>query len=97
MEFEHISKLMDGWLESEKAENALFKHKNGHLIINIGSPYAIDLSIIKTKSDLLERVHHLTEKEWMNSDHLRRFIEIACHLKGWDVYGEKKTERKDGV
>ena len=71
----HISKM-----------DATFEHddKLGCITINIRYPYHIPLSRLSSKSDLLDWVLHLCEKNWMNMEYIAEFIEYVSKIKGWD-------------
>ena len=50
-------------------------------------PYEIDLDRIETERDLLAWTLHLTEKTWMNSHRLHRFITKVGRYKNLKIYG----------
>lgn len=49
-----------------------------HIVINVVSEYNIPLISCSTPQGILRLVHHLTEKTWMTTELIRRFIEVAC-------------------
>lgn len=51
---------------------------DGHIVINVEYEYNIALSRCNTPEKLLHWVWHLTEKTWMTTEVMRRFIEVAC-------------------
>lgn len=54
--------------------------------------YWIELNRIKTKSDLLSWVMHLSEKIWIDSRMLARFISLVCEKKKWSVHNYDKLD-----
>ena len=63
-----------------------FNPESNVLIVDAVHPYEIDLARINDKADLLEWLHHMSEKNWIKAEHLRRIIEHVCFIKGWSVY-----------
>lgn len=54
-------------------------HVEGSFIVfNVRFPYDIELSRCDTHKKILHWSWHLAEKEWINNQLLRRFIELAC-------------------
>lgn len=51
---------------------------DGHVVINVEYEYNIELSRCDTAEKLLHWIWHLTEKTWMNTVVMRRFIEVVC-------------------
>lgn len=51
---------------------------DGHVVINVEYEYNIELSRCDTAEKLLHWIWHLTEKTWMNTSVMRRFIEVVC-------------------
>lgn len=49
--------------------------------------YEIDLNRIKTERDLLAWVAHLTEKSWVTTTILGKFIKLVAEKKGLNVHG----------
>lgn len=78
----------------ESKMNKIFRHdkRANCLVINVVYEYDIDLSDIKSKSDLMRWVYHLLEKNWINTDHLHEFIKRVCLIKGWDIFSDKLTK-----
>lgn len=58
-----------------------------HIVINVVSEYNIPLTGCSTPQGILHWVHHLTEKTWMTTELMRRFIEVACKQSNIDIYG----------
>jgi len=48
------------------------------IVLNVRFPYDIELSRCDTHKKILHWSWHLAEKEWINNQLLRRFIELAC-------------------
>jgi len=92
------TKLEDCLVTSEQMEARLKEHdarmnaafqldeNNKWLTINISYPYEIELKRIPSYAALLQWSLHLAGKSWMDLDYLREFIEIVCHVKGWNIY-----------
>lgn len=53
-----------------------------YIVINVSYEYNINLETINNAQDVLGWVFHLTEKTWMNTEVLHRFIQVACGAKG---------------
>ena len=49
------------------------------------NPYWIGLDRIKTKHDLLHWIFHLSEKNWVTSDHINKLILIMCKERAWNL------------
>ena len=54
--------------------------------INISYPYEIAHNRINTDAKILEWVHHLCEKTWMDTNAVGYFIEVAKKANGGKVY-----------
>lgn len=52
--------------------------KDDHIILNVSYEYNILKADCDTPEKLLSWVYHLTEKTWMTTEAMRRFIEVAC-------------------
>lgn len=57
-----------------------------HVFINVKDEYNIALSRCDTREKLLEWVYHLTEKNWMSREVLRRFMEVAAAHHGYELH-----------
>lgn len=55
--------------------------------------YWIELDRIKEEIDLLEWVVHLTEKVWVDTRIIRRFVKLVCENKQWDLYKRKSDKQ----
>ncbi|HGM6756491.1 hypothetical protein ACUNIY_24545 [Serratia sp. IR-2025] len=49
-----------------------------YIVINVSYEYNISLQACSTHQQILHWAWHLTEKTWMTTTALRRFIELAC-------------------
>lgn len=65
-----------------------FEYDGERITIKIAYPYHIEMSRIKNHASLLNWIHHLIEKPWMDTDHLGRFIEMVCKIKGWNIHAD---------
>ena len=54
-----------------------------------GYDYEIEMSRIKTPTQLLGWVSHLGEKEWLNCEpwKIARLVELVAREKGWNIHG----------
>lgn len=52
--------------------------------ITLNGCYDISLEEISTEKVLLQKVLHLTEKNWVTSDMLHHFIRKVFKAKGWE-------------
>ena len=59
--------------------------RDDHIIINVNHEYNIPLASCRTHGEILSWVLHLTEKTWMSTEILRRFILVACHQNKLEV------------
>jgi hypothetical protein len=71
-----------------KEDNQVTLNRHRRLItFNIdGFQYEVDLRTIRSKSDLLQWVAHLTGKTWMNLPALRQFLKVASEACKFDLY-----------
>ena len=53
----------------------------------LDNDYSVDLAEIENFHDLLEWVHHLAGKAWIDGEAISQFIEAVCAQKGWKIYG----------
>ena len=60
--------------------------KNGCITLNFRYPYEIELNRIPTPLALMQWVHHLCEKNWMDSERICIFIEAVAANKGWKMH-----------
>lgn len=77
--------------ETEKNLRKQVRYLKSYNIIRIDLdyPYEIDMRRVKTKSDVLKWVLHLSGKTWMTFPALERFIELACRVNGLDPYNNE--------
>jgi hypothetical protein len=71
-----------------ETENRLQKQvsvKEGHIVINVTYEYNIALDTCQSYKNILSWVLHLTEKTWMTTEVLERFIRVACHEAGLET------------
>lgn len=64
-----------------ETENRLRKQvsvKEGHIVINVTYEYNIPLETCQSYKNILSWVLHLTEKTWITTEVLERFILVAC-------------------
>lgn len=52
-------------------------------------PYEIELSRIKSKSHLIQWIHHLSGKTVIDLPTIRDFIQAVCRYKKWSIYEKK--------
>ena len=48
--------------------------------------YPIELSRVPDFQGLMEWVHHLTEKSWVDTALIRELNQAVCAAKGWELY-----------
>ena len=48
--------------------------------------YDVEMSRIKTRSDLIGWIHHMTGKGKITTDAIAQFIEVVCKYRGWEIY-----------
>ena len=60
--------------------------KGNYIIVNASYPYQVPVDECRTAEGLLNWVYHLTEKSWMNTEILRRFMEVASGQTGVKLY-----------
>lgn len=81
-----IVELDDDMLRAMRERDALLAEQvkivEGYIVVNVSYEYNINLETINSAQDVLGWVFHLTEKTWMNTDVLRRFIQVACGARG---------------
>jgi hypothetical protein len=58
----------------------------GEYIVFHKHHYDIELSRCRTKSAILQWVHHLSGKAWMTTDLIERFIELTTKYHKIDIY-----------
>ena len=56
--------------------------KEGHIVVNVHYEYNIPLTTCNTYEKILSWAFQLTEKTWMSTDIVRRFIVVACNESG---------------
>lgn len=56
------------------------------IVIDVAYKYDIELSRCNTPEKILAWAYHLTEKTWMNTDLIAKFIEVAAEHIGWDPH-----------
>ena len=57
-----------------------------YLTLHVVYPYHIELSRIDTKDKLIEWIHHLSEKNWITPQLIRRIIDLVSKHFGFQVY-----------
>ena len=65
----------------EDLENKVYI-RGDDIIVNVEYEYEIPIADCKSYERILHWAWHLTEKTWMTTDILRRFIEVAAHNAG---------------
>jgi len=60
--------------------------KRGNIVIDIGSPYRIELSRCNTHEKIVDWVLHLSEKVWITPAIIQRFIELAAQENGLAIH-----------
>lgn len=71
-------------ISSEKSSNYITLDQGYVVFVGIG--YEIWLETIHNKGDILQWVHHLSEKNWVTPEILAEFIEKTCAHLGVRVY-----------
>lgn len=56
--------------------------KGDIIIVNVEYEYEVPIADCKSHERILHWAWHLTEKTWMTTDVLRKFIEVAAHNAG---------------
>jgi hypothetical protein len=75
---EHLAKKRD-WI--------VHLPDKGVLLLRFDTPYyEIPLNDINSPTDLLRWTLHLTEKNWINPEHLACFIQKVASIKGFNLY-----------
>jgi len=59
--------------------------REDHIVVNVSFEYNIPLVRCSSYAEILGWVNHLTEKTWMSTEVLRRFIVVACNANKLDV------------
>ncbi len=63
-----------------------YDRKYDTLTINVaGFPYEIPMDEIRTHHDLIGWVRHMSEKNWITTEHIRNLIECVCAIKNWPI------------
>jgi hypothetical protein len=70
------------YINEEKLLQSQVYVEDGHLIIDAGYEYAIELNRCNTNDKILGWVNQLSEKTWMTFPMLRRFIHLAQSTNG---------------
>lgn len=65
----------------EVLENKVYI-RGDDIVVNVEYEYEIPIADCKSHERILHWAWHLTEKTWMTTDVLRRFIEVAAHNAG---------------
>lgn len=83
-----LSKIdVDGFLKKELELNELIKVDETHIVFHIpgdhiDGEYEIALLSCKTPEQVISWIYHLSEKQWVTRDILRRFIKVASANAG---------------
>lgn len=73
-------------MEEMKEEASHIKVEGDFIVLDFVYDYSIHKDRRDTKAKILQWVHHLAEKNWMNQYRLRIFINVACGDIGEEVY-----------
>lgn len=83
------SKTLDveGYMRREEELSRIVTVDETHIVIHIpgdhiDGDYEISLSSCKTAEQIVSWIFHLTGKQWVDRDILRRFIKVASHHAG---------------
>lgn len=61
--------------------------KDGRVVFDKNPGYSIHLgSEMRNTGELLQWIHHLSQKKWVTSETIRTFIEAVCWYRGWKIY-----------
>lgn len=84
-----MKELQERYLAHRKKMDTLFEHHEdtGHLTLKVVDDYDVRLAPITDKGQLLEWVHHLSEKSWMTPFLISEFINRVYAIKGWKREG----------
>lgn len=86
-----VYSLKELFSAGEKREKELEKIvflRKGYIVLNIKYEYEIQLSRCDTVAKILDWCLHLTQKTWMTTEYLHRFLELVLGYHNIDVYGE---------
>ena len=88
MKFMDVADMIKSGEEHQREMYKAFEYDKtlNVLTLKIAYPYHIQLSRIKSKSDLLGWVVHLCEKEWMTAEFVYEFVTRVCRKKKWTAY-----------
>lgn len=91
--FMHVTELLN--MEFPEDKQVTYNKNHNVIEFNIdGITYDVDLNHARTPAEILQRVLHLSEKNWMTLGTLRRFIELALSAARIDIYGYGKSKQK---
>ncbi|WP_444901340.1 hypothetical protein ACJJIG_17365 [Microbulbifer sp. SSSA007] len=77
--------LFDAMMEDSSKEAEIYekiKIDDDHLVLNFSYEYTIPLSELQSHTQVLSWVLHLSEKTWIEKDHLIAFIRAANKAAG---------------
>lgn len=74
--------LVNSIMEKEKILAEQVKIVDGNIVINVAYEYNILLDTCRTAEDVLNWVLHLSDKTWITTEVLKRFILIASRAAG---------------
>ena len=55
------------------------------ITFNVNCEYNVPLNRCKSTAEILAWVVHLSEKTWITTEHLERFILLACRENGFEL------------
>ena len=77
-----IGKVFEAAKKKEELLQEQVKIEDGHIVINVNYEYNIALNRVDTSEKILWWVIHLSEKTWMTTEILRRFVHLSCAHHG---------------
>jgi len=82
----NISELVDNYAKWDEELSKKIYLQDEYIIINVGREYPIALTRCNTPEKALGWVFQLSEKSWMTTEILRRFVAILAQEHGFDLH-----------
>lgn len=77
--------MFEKWKAREEELAKLVYVEDGHIVINVHYEYNVALNRCDTPEKLAAWAYHLTEKTWMTTEVMRRFMEVAMAEHGFHL------------